>query len=523
MADYALAKTSILANAVKPKSRVEVPESNRITVHAAVSRFSVLYERIRNAVDYKDDHLLRKAAIYRILKRQLSLETDANVIGSHLIRELIAARYLPNGQIHEEMGEKTGRVIRKYHACRRVHAGSEAYAEWLLGIISAELEELLDDHSESKTFVNFLFEQLGERITVRDNVIEDADRRLQVYVACHRLLEKSDDEMVGFKLVRAFEPKWMKPEEWVDSPLDMALAMVEVEKRVKSVLTHKLGSKFNAAVKPWSISLNVLRAALHEDPVKAEALLANPEKLHAAVERIADRYIKDSKMKLRRGTRRSMVYLFVTKMLFALVMEVPSERLFYGAIHQVPLAINIMFPPVLMFLVGLMIRPPAKENIERIKRGVDELLSPEGPKGREIRIPTKRGILGVFLFSMAYLLTFFISFGLLYRSLMSLYFTWVSALVFMFFLCVVSFFAFRLRLSSREFVAVERPDNIWTIIGDFFSLPILRAGQFFSETLSKFNVFIFFFDFVIEAPFKIFLNLLEEWSAFMKEKKEQLQ
>jgi hypothetical protein len=36
-------------------------------------------------------------------------------------------------------------------------------------------------------------------------------------------------------------------------------------------------------------------------------------------------------------------------------------------------------------------------------------------------------------------------------------------------------------------------------------------------------LFVFFFDFIFEAPFKLFLNILEEWSAFMKEKKEQLQ
>lgn len=523
MADYAPAKTSVLAKAVQPITPPEVPESSRVSVHAAVSRFSVLYERIRNAVDYKDDHLLRKAAINRILKRQLALESDPIVIGGHLVRELIAARYLPNGQVHEEMGDKVGTVIRKYLACRRVNAGSEAYAEWLLGIISAELEELLDDHTESKAFVNFLFEQLCERITVRDNLLDDTERRLQVYVACHRLLEKADDEMVGFKLVRAFQAEWMKPETWTDSPTEMALTMVETEKRVRGVLTHHFSNKFLSAVKPWSISLNILRAALHEDPPKAAALMADPIKLHAAVERIADRRIKDSKSKLRRGTIRAIIYLFITKMIFALVMEVPAERLIYGTIHQLPLAINVFFPPVLMFLVGLMIRPPAKENIERIKRGVDELLSPEGPKGREIRIARKRGWLGALLFTLAYLFTFLVSFGLVYLFLMALQFTWVSSLIFIFFLCVVSFFAFRLRNASREFVAVERPDNIGTIIADFFSLPVLRVGRLLSETLSRFNVFIFFFDFIIEAPFKIFLNLLEEWSAFMKEKKEQLQ
>ena len=54
-------------------------------------------------------------------------------------------------------------------------------------------------------------------------------------------------------------------------------------------------------------------------------------------------------------------------------------------------------------------------------------------------------------------------------------------------------------------------------------VPILRAGRFLSESVSRFNVFVFFFDFIFEAPFKLFLNILEEWSAFMREKKEQLQ
>ena len=80
----------------KPKNK---EEEDKITVHAAVSRFAFIYERIRNLVDYKDDHLIRKAAILRILKRQLMLEQDSRVIAENLIKELIAARYLPNATL----------------------------------------------------------------------------------------------------------------------------------------------------------------------------------------------------------------------------------------------------------------------------------------------------------------------------------------------------------------------------------------------------------------------------------------
>ncbi|MCR4256512.1 MAG: hypothetical protein NUW08_02295, partial [Candidatus Uhrbacteria bacterium] len=335
------------------------------------------------------------------------------------------------------------------------------------------------------------------------------------YIACHRALIKGDDEMVGYKLVRAFYPAWMDPAMWIQAPAKIALDMVAIESRAKTALRDPLAVKFQHAVKPWAISLNILRTALNENPANAETLLADEEALHAAVERIAGKRISESKAKLRRGTLRAMIYLFITKMLFALAMEIPSELFLYQEVHRMSLAINILFPAVLMFLVGLLIRPPGKENVKRIVLGVDELLSEEGPKGREVRPAKKYGVVGRSFFGSAYLFAFLVTFGATFILLEFLRFTWVSAAIFIFFLCVVSFFAFRLRLLTREYVAVPRPDNVFTLLSDFFSLPILRAGRFLSEAISRFNVFVFFFDFIFEAPFKIFLNILEEWSAFM--------
>jgi hypothetical protein len=521
--EFSPAKVALLAKAVQPRQLPEVPESSRILVHAAVSRFSVLYEKVRNAVDYREDHLLHKAAIKRILKRQLALDGDPRSVGVALVRELIAARYLPNGVLPESLGDQAADIIAKYVAIQRLHVGDEEHEKWLLGIISAELEELVDDHVIDKTFVHFLYEQLAERITLPPDVMGEDDRRLQVYIACFRMLLKGDDEIIGYKLVRAFRPDWMDPMAWIAAPGAMALDLPDVQRRVYEALHHPLGLKFQNAVKPWAISLNILRSALLEHPANAMELMHKEADLHAAIERIAEKRVKESKARLRRGTIRAIIYLFITKMLLALVLEVPVELLLYHEFKQLSLIINILFPPVLMTIVGLMIRLPGKENIKRIVSGVEELLSEQGAKGREVRPPKQRGFLGNFMFGLAYMLTFCLMFSLTFIALQALSFTWVSSLIFVFFLCVVSFFAFRLRSSSREYVAVPRPDNVMTIVIDFLSLPFLRAGRFLSETISRLNVFVFFFDFIFEAPFKLFLNILEEWSAFMKEKKEQLQ
>ena len=45
-------------------------DEEKIKVHQVSSKVAFLYEKLRNAVDYQEEHLLRKIAIERILKRR---------------------------------------------------------------------------------------------------------------------------------------------------------------------------------------------------------------------------------------------------------------------------------------------------------------------------------------------------------------------------------------------------------------------------------------------------------------------
>jgi len=49
---------------------------SKIYVSQTVSFFAFAYEKIRNAVEYREDHQLRRAAIERILKRRLMINPD---------------------------------------------------------------------------------------------------------------------------------------------------------------------------------------------------------------------------------------------------------------------------------------------------------------------------------------------------------------------------------------------------------------------------------------------------------------
>jgi hypothetical protein len=43
-----------------------------------------------------------------------------------------------------------------------------------------------------------------------------------------------------------------------------------------------------------------------------------------------------------------------------------------------------------------------------------------------------------------------------------------------------------------------------------------------SSNISRINIFIFLFDFVLEAPFKLFVALLENIFGYVKEKREEV-
>ena len=53
-------------------------------------------------------------------------------------------------------------------------------------------------------------------------------------------------------------------------------------------------------------------------------------------------------------------------------------------------------------------------------------------------------------------------------------------------------------------------------------MPIVATGKWLSEKFSRINVFVFFLDFIIEAPFKIFVEIAEEWTKYVKERKDEL-
>src|SRR3989339_1816206 len=97
---------------VKPKAKPD--DISALSVSQTVSFFALAYEKVRNAIEYRDDHLILRAAIERILKRRLALNPEGKGEAENLIRELLWARYFDNTSLGGEDIIRIQNLVEKY-------------------------------------------------------------------------------------------------------------------------------------------------------------------------------------------------------------------------------------------------------------------------------------------------------------------------------------------------------------------------------------------------------------------------
>src|SRR3989338_3749235 len=84
---------------------------DKISVSQTVSFLAFFYEKMRNAVEFREEHLIRRAAIERIIKRRLILNENGRDIAEPLIKELLWARYYENNTLGEEKISQVQTII----------------------------------------------------------------------------------------------------------------------------------------------------------------------------------------------------------------------------------------------------------------------------------------------------------------------------------------------------------------------------------------------------------------------------
>ena len=269
----------------------------------------------------------------------------------------------------------------------------------------------------------------------------------------------------------------------------------------------------------------ILFSLIKNKPSQLQEILTNKEKLWSEVDQTCREKYQQLGARVRTLAVRSFIYILFTKMIFAIILEIPVSNYFYGEVSLSAIIINSIFPPILMVMILSFFKIPGEENTRKIYlRLIDVINADKTFETRVAFVPKKaspkRPIL-IFGFTVFYSMTFLVTFSLIYEALKYINFNLVSMSIFVFFVSVVTFFSYRIRLIIQE-LRLEEKQGILSPIVDFFFMPILSLGKFFSSEIAKLNFFIFIFDFIIEAPFKLIFEVVEEWISFVRKRKEEI-
>jgi len=499
-----------------------------IKIEDTIAGLSFAYEKIRNAIDANDEHVLRRAAIERIIKRKVLVENKKEHVGRSLIIELIRGRYLEKDTISVKKAEELDRMLAKYlllaeaNGEKRGLSARHPHLHWLLNVASFEMERALVSPVRDDALAEAMYQTVRHRIDFVRSSFTEQEQDIQVLLALYRALFKADHALLRWQLFVRYYPDWKIVTPAQVSSLGIPLTLIH--DTIEGHITHPLGFDLQRKLHRPAVYFTILRHILLRKPERNAQLLHDQQFLNDEVRSVCAERYKDAQVVLRRSARRAIIYIFVTKILLALALEIPYDYYLYGEIKMTALGINTLFHPLLMFFIAVFIQLPNEKNTTIIQKGVMRIVHGQALDVMRFKKAPTRSVFSIFgaIFYGLYSLLFVLSFGVLVVALRYFDFSLLGGVFFLFFLSLVSFFGLRIRQSAKRLVVVERSGNFLTFLFDALTLPIVRAGRWLSVNFARVNIFIFIFDFIIEAPFKMLVELLEELFSFIREKKEEV-
>lgn len=519
----------LLSTVVQIRREEEEPVSEDvISVSETVSVAVSVYETVRNTLEYDEEHLLRRNATRRILKRRLG-ETDSKQLATKLIRELIWARYLPNHKIPSSMIQTVSDIFAKYKILFAGLDGSSsedhAQYDWLLDVLSTEIEYVVGPPCVDEALASYAYQVMKARTQWQTKLISEADQDLQLYVALHRAVLKSNEATLRYRIFTLYYPKWRTASADDAVVREVAMNFRKVFESVERELKHPGADFVYRFVRRHTVVFRLISDVAKDNPQAFQTAIQNMDTkaLDKAITAAANERYGTFRSKLVRTVFRAALFLLLTKSILAFLVEYPYEIFVLQTTNYLPLMVNILFPPFLLASIGLSVHINEKKNTESILEELHAFLGAGDDMTFVFKQKTSntKGLLW-WIFHGLYTIAFFAVSFFIVVFLRRFGFNPLSIGFFLFFLSLVAYFGIRIRNTRRELVLIESQRGFLFILGDILFLPLIRVGRWVSMRAPKVNIFLFFFDFIIEAPFKATFEIIENWLAFLREKREEI-
>lgn len=503
-----------------------------IHVDEVASAVASFYEKIRGVVDWKEEHLFRRAAIERALKRRLLLQKTGEEAAEPFLLELIRGGHFPNDKIEEAKINEVKDVLNKYIFIIENNPSSKNedpdihLYNWILGIAACEIEEIISPSIREKSLIEYMGESMKKVIQVKESKfnakkLTEEEKDIQIYIACQRALFKLDKPIISYYFLRNKYPSWSALSDY--QLKEVAGNIFSIWNNVEKELNHPLADKFYKICERVDTAFLIMGDVLSEKSSEAQKILADPARLENLIREAYQKRLSKLKGRLSRAALYSTISIFISKMLIAFVLEVPFDKYILGQFNYKNLGLNIFIPPLLMVFLVLTVKPPEKENLNKVVLEVMKIAYEKEEKEiYQIKLPGKKRIILHSVIIILYVLTFLVSFGAIVYGLKRLNFSILSMIIFLVFFSLISFAGLKIRERAKELQIVDEKSGFFAFLIDIFSLPLVQMGKWLSNQWMKYNVAVALMSALIDMPFHLFTEFLEQWRNFLKEKREEI-
>lgn len=514
------------------------PGATTIHVDEVAKKVAAFYEQIRTIVDWKEEHLMRRAAIIRKLKRkffdlELNNFSETGNVAESLVLELIRGGHFPNDKIEESKIGDVQKIIDKYIFILKNNPESKAgksglnFYNWLIEVAACEIEEALAPAIREMALIDYMFGAMKEKIKVSDKIYEAGLLKkeytyVQIYIAVCQALFKLDKPMISYNLIKYRYPNWSNADEGLISEISQKI--FKIWQKTEEDMTNPISNKFyNICEKydtPYLLMGDILSTSNSAEATKE---ISDPPVLEGLVKDAYSKRLSTLKSRISRAAIYSTVSIFVTKVLSLLLLEILIEKAIGNKLDTPILIADVLIPTLLMFLLVVSIKKPSKKNLNLVTMETMKIAyKKENADVYEIKMSRKKGLVIKIVLSLVYVLSAFITFGAIYYILSYFKFPITSIVIDIIFIALILFAGTAVSKRAQELTMEDEKEGFLTFLSDVFFLPVQGLGRWISNKWKKYNALAALFNALIDMPFSAFVDFLEKWRYFIKERKEEI-
>jgi hypothetical protein len=373
--------------------------------------------------------------------------------------------------------------------------------------MSAAVEHKLRDHLLDMAFVDFAYNYFLGTIDAEAVFGEKpASYEATLFTAIQQSLLRTDAAAIRLSLISRYQVS-----------LSHVAEFAKFNAQIDQIMTSPVLTKLTHLVSRHGAPLRIALLAANGDDNATEHLANNRlygERFNLAIEQD----YRSVSHNINRGIIRSVMFLIITKVIIGVAAEVPYDIWIHGKVQWLPLAVNLMLPPLYMIALRLTLLMPVETNTRALNREINRILFEPIPDKPSIKGQQKSFSAG---WNIAYgLIIVSVFTGVAWLLMRFAHFEWIHLVIFFVFISTASFLGFRLSRSIREIEVGDETQTSVTTIRDFLYMPFVVVGRTISETYAKINVVSRFLDMFVELPLKTILGFIRRWGAFLNAKKD---